>query len=154
MKILLTITAFLILINSDLMHQDTHLQIDSNGNIIGLPNKYSPAKFDTSKKVLRIRNRIIVFPQCITDYFEEHNNPKLNLSASWYHSKEIMPYYLNFDISDKSVNYGYTILIDLETLELIYVQKATTEGNATYNEEIDLGENCQKEYKDGIRITY
>jgi len=154
MKIFLILISFLFLTNSNVAHQDTPLQIDENGNIIGLPNKFSPAKFDTSKKILRIRNRIIVFPKCITDYFEEHKEPKLNLSASWYHSKDIMPYYLNFDISDKSVNCGYTILVDLETLELIYVQKATTEGNSTYNQEIDLDENCLNEYKNGIRITY
>jgi len=152
MKILLTIISFLI--NSEVIHQDTPLQIGRNGDIIGLPNEFSPAKFDTSKKRLRIRNRIIVFPECITDYFEEHKEPKLNLSASWYHSKDIMPYYLNFDISDKSVNYGYTILVDLETLDLIYVVKATTEGNSTYNQELDLDKNCLDEYKNGIRITY
>jgi hypothetical protein len=154
MKTFLILISLLFLINSNVVHQDTPLQIDENGNIIGLPNKFSPAKFDISKKILRIRNRIIVFPKCITDYFEEHEEPNLNLSASWYHSKDIMPYYLNFDIPDKTVNYVYTILVDLETLELIYVQKTTTEGISTYNQELDLDENCLNEYKNGIRITY
>ncbi len=65
-----------------------------------------------------------------------------------------MPYYLNFNISDKSVNYGYTILVDLETLELIYVQKTITKGTTTYNQDIDLDEKCLNEYENGIRITY
>lgn len=134
------------------MHEDTLLQIDENGNIIGLPKEFSPAKFDLNKKILRIKDKEIVFPNCLTYYFEEHKNPKLNLSASWYHSKEIMPYYLNFDISDKSVNYGYTVLIDLETLELIYVTKSIREGNTTYDSKIELNEKCRSEYKNGIKI--
>src|SRR5690554_6603364 len=154
MKTFLILISFLFLTDSNLFHQDTILKVDENGEIIGLPNKFSPAKFDSSTKILRIRNRIILFPKCITDYFEEHKNPKLRLSASWYHSKDIMPYYLNFNISDKSVNYGYTILVDLETLELIYVQKTITKGTTTYNQDIDLDEKCLNEYENGIRITY
>jgi hypothetical protein len=154
MKTLLILISFLFLCSSDVMHQDTPLQIDDNGYIVGLPDKFSPAKFDKIEKVLRIRNRILVLPECITDYFEKHKNPKLSLSASWYHSKDIMPYYLNFDISDKKVNYGYNILVDLETLELINVEKSTEKGNSIYYEEIELDINCLNEYKNGIRITY
>ena len=151
MKTLLILISFLFLTNSNVMHQDRILKLDENGNIIGLPKEFSPAKFDLNKKILRINDKEIVFPKCLNYYFEEHKNPKLNLSASWYHSKEIMPYYLNFKISDKSVNYGYTILVDLETLELIYVNKSITKGNTTYNPEIELEEKCLTEYKSGIR---
>ena len=151
MKTILILISFLLLTNSNEIHQDTILQIDGNGNIIGLPKEFSPAKFDLKQKKLRINDKEIVFPKCLNYYFEEHKNPKLKLSASWYHSKDIMPYYLNFTISDKSVNYGYTILIDLETLELIDVEKPTTEGNTTYNPEVELGEKCLTEYKNGIK---
>lgn len=154
MKTFLILVSLLFLTNTDVVHQDTPLQIDKNGDIIGLPNKYSPAKFDKSEKILRIRNRILVFPECITEYFEEHKNPKLRLSASWYHSKDIMPYYLNFDISDDETNYSYNILVDLETLELIYVNKEIQKGNSYHNKELELSENCLTEYKNGIRITY
>ena len=154
MKTFLILVSFLFITNTDVVHQDTPLQIDKNGDIIGLPNKYSPAKFDKSEKILIIRNRILVFPECITEYFEKHKNPKLNLSASWYHSKDIMPYYLNFDISDNKTNYSYTVLVDLETLELIYVNKVTRKGNSFFNKEIELGESCLNDYTNGIRITY
>src|SRR5690606_9093006 len=124
MKALLIVISFLFLTDSNLMHEDTPLQIDKNGNIIGLPKEFSPAKFDLDKKYLRINDTEIVFTDCLNNYFNDHEKPKLNLSASWYHSKDIMPYYLNFDISQKNVDYGYTILVDLETLELIYVRKS------------------------------
>ena len=154
MKTFLILVSLLFFTNTDVVHQDTPLQIDKNGDIIGLPNKYGPAKFDKSEKVLRIRNRILVFPECITEYFEERKNPKLRLSASWYHSKDIMPYYLNFDISDDETNYSYNILVDLETLELIYVNKQIQKGNSYHNKELELSENYLTEYKNGIRINY
>ena len=154
MKTFLILFSFLLLTNRDVIHKDTPLQIDKNGNVIGLPNEYSPAKFDEAEKILQIRNRIIVFPKCITEYFEENKNAKLNLSASWYHSKDIMPFYLNFEISDYSTDYSYSILINLETLELIKVYKMTRKGISFINEKIELDKKCLNQYKNGIRITY
>ena len=152
MKTLLIIISFLLLSDSSLMHQDIPLQIDKNGNIIGLPKEFSPAKFDLDNKYLRINDKEINFPNCLNFYFNEHKKPKLNLSASWYHSKDIMPYYLNFDVSQENVNYGYTILVDLETLELIYVRKSIGEENTVYNLKIELEERCRAEYQNGIKI--
>ncbi|MGO4772614.1 hypothetical protein ACEN2I_13200 [Flavobacterium sp. W22_SRS_FK3] len=129
MKTLFILISFLFLTNEDVIHQDTRLQIDNNGNIIGLPKQFNPAKFDWNKKKLRINNKELIFPKCINYYFEQKKT-KLNLSASWYHSKDIMPYYLNFDISDKSI----------------------TEGNTTYNPKVELGKKCLTEYKKGIKI--
>ena len=62
-----------------------------------------------------------------------------------------MPYYLNLDISQENVDYGYTILVDLETLELIYVRKSITKGNVVYNPEIEVGEPCLNEYQNRIK---
>jgi hypothetical protein len=88
MKALLILISFLFLTESSIMHKDTLLQIDKNG----LPREFSPAKFDLNEKKLRINNKQIVFPKCLNYYFAKHKKPKLNLSASWYHSKDIMPY--------------------------------------------------------------
>ena len=151
MKTFLILISFLFLTDSTLFHQDRILQIDKSGNIIGLPKKFSPAKFDLDKKKLRIKDKEIIFPECISKYFEQHENPKLNLLASWYHSKNIMPYYLNFEISDRSVNYGYKILVDLETLELIYVNKTIRKGNSIHNPRIDLEKGCLTEYNNRIK---
>nr|WP_294927135.1 hypothetical protein [uncultured Flavobacterium sp.] len=152
MKTLFILISFLFLTNADVIHKDRRLQIDNNGNIIGLPKQFNPAKFDRNKKKLRINNKELIFPKCMNYYFDQHKKTKFNLSASWYHSKDIMPYYLNFDISDKSGNYGYTILIDLETLELIDINQLIREGNTTYNPKVELGKKCLTEYKKGIKI--
>jgi hypothetical protein len=152
MKALLIVISLLFLTDTSRMHQDTPLQIDKNGNIIGLPKEFRPAKFDLEKKYLRLNDKEIVFPACLNKYFNEYEKPKLNLSSSWYHSKDVMPYYLNFDVSQKNVNYGYTILVDLETLELIYVRKSIKKGNTVYSPEIELEKQCLDEYKNSIKI--
>ena len=151
MKTLLILISFLFLTNSNVVHQDTPLQIDKKGNLIGLPKEFSPSKFDLHEKKLRINDKEIVFPKCLNYYFEEHKNPKINFLASWYHSKEIMPYYLIINIHDNDVNYGYKILVDLETLDLIYLNKFIREGNTTYNPKVELSEECLTEYKSGIK---
>lgn len=151
MKTFLILISFLLLNNSETTHQDTPLQIDKNGNIIGLPKEYKSAKFELKTKKLRINNKEIIFPECLNYYFKKHKNPKLNLSASWYHSKDIMPYYLNFSVSYKSSNYTYIIIVNLETLELIDVSKAYMEGNTYYSPEIQLGKKCLDEYKKEIK---
>lgn len=144
MKTLIVLISFIFLTNTDVIHQDTRLQIDNNGNIIGLPQQFYPAKFDRKKKKLRINNREVTFPECINYYFERNKKAKLKLSASWYHSKEIMPYYLNFNISDESAEYGYTILIDVETLELIHVNTSFTDGTTSYYLESRIGKKMFK----------
>lgn len=151
MKAFLILISFLFLANSNVMHQDTQLQIDKNENIIGLPKEYSPAKFDLEKGHLKIRDKEIIFPRCVSHYFDIHEKPKLKLSASWYHSKDVMPYYLNFGISKKNKDYGYTILVDLETLELIYVNISIEQANSTYNHRVELDEDCLTEYKSRIK---
>jgi len=132
------------------MHQDRILQIDEVGNITGLPKEYSPAQIDVANERLRIGDKEIVFPNCLGFYFNELNATELKLTASWYHSKDILPYYINFDVPDSGSKLGRNILIDLETLELIKLNKTITEGNKTHIKELELDEECLAEYKSQI----
>lgn len=154
MRILLALISFLFVNDFKKIHQDTPLKIDKNGNIIGLPKEFNPANFDLKTNRLRIKNKEVIFPKCLSDYFNEFAKPKLNLSASWYHSKETLPYYINFSISDKDAKYGYTILINLETLELIHVNKVIKEGNTTYTPKVDVGQKCLDDYKSAIKTVF
>lgn len=151
MKTYLVLLSFLFLGHTTTFHQDRILKIDKKGNIVGLPKQFTPAKFDLATKKLRIKDKEVLFPKCLSYYFEQHRNPKLNLSASWYHEKRVLPYYLNFQIDEKDSNYGYTILINLETLELIYVNKCIYDGDTIHNPKIDLGEKCIKDYNMAIK---
>jgi len=151
MKFLYIILLTLITVGSNNMHQDRILEIDEDGNIIGLPEEYCPAKFDIGKNYLKINDKELRFPNCINYYFNIHDKPKLRLSASWYHSKETLPYYLNFDISQKNKDYGYSILVDLETLELIHINVSIKKGNSIYNHEIKIDERCVSDYETKLK---
>ncbi len=142
----------MIISDSNVLHQGTPLEIDEHGNIIGLPKKFGESKFDLDKNYLKINDKEIVFPYCLSYYFDIHEKPELNLFASWYHSKDIMPHYLHFDIFQKNGNFGYAILINLETLELINVQICIIQDNTIYSHEIKLEDYCLDEYRKGIKV--
>ena len=69
MKTLLVALSFISFYNVTSIHEDTPLTIDSKGNIVGLPKGYGVAKFDSKAKVLRINNKQMVFPKCVSHYF-------------------------------------------------------------------------------------
>jgi len=152
MKIFLTLISFLFLTNLNMVHQDRILKIDKDGKIIGLPKNFMPAQFDLNNNRLRIHDKEITLPKCVSIYFKEYKNPKLVLTASWYHSKTTLPYYLNFEISGKDAN-GYNILIDLETLNLIYIHKISSKENTILNSEVHVSKECLAEYKKAIRTV-
>jgi len=151
MKVLLILISILFLNNSNTLHKDSPLQVDNNGNIIGLPKEFVTAKFNLDEKYLRLNDKEIILPDCLAYYFTEHKKPNLNLFASWYHSKKVIPYYIGFDVSQLDIDYKYTILINLETLELIYIEKTIKEGNGWNLERIELDKQCKTEYKNGIK---
>lgn len=154
MKLFFVLLSVFFLTTPKAAHKDRILELDNEGNIIGLPQEFSPAKFYFDKKVLQIKNKIIVFPKCFHSYFGRNKNNILYLSASWYHSKEIMPYYINFHFWENQNHNSYQILIDLETLELIEISKKTLKKDSSIEKEIKLRKNCLDAYQNSIRITY
>lgn len=151
MKVLLILISILFLSDSKTFHKDSPLQVDNNGNIKGLPKEFVSAKFNLDEKYLRLNDKEIIFPDCLANYFTVHKKPNLYLFASWYHSKKTMPYYIGFDISQLDIDYKYTILIDLEKLELICIEKTIKEGNGWNLERIELDAQCKTEYKNRIK---
>ena len=153
MKTLLIFISIIFLTNSNFEkknHEDTPLKIDDKGNIIGLPKKFSPATFDVNTKTLVIKDKRISFPECFLFLFGKKGKADIRLSASWYHDKEIMPYYLNFHINPINKNYGYSILIDLDTLELINAYKIIYKGHISHNKTINLDDKCLNYYKRSV----
>ncbi|MBN8567283.1 MAG: hypothetical protein J0M25_11190 [Flavobacteriales bacterium] len=153
MKTLLIFVSIILLTNSNfekVNHKNKPLKIDDNGNIIGLPKEFSPATFDVDSKTLVIKDKRISFPECFLFLFGKKNKADIRLSASWYHDKEIMPYYLNFDITPQNKKYEYSILIDLETLELMNTYKVRYKGHLPHNKKIKLDNKCVNSYKKSI----
>lgn len=141
-KIFLTLVSFIFLSHSNVIHEDTILQLDAYGNISGLPKEYSPAKFDLDNAYLKIKDKEILFPPCISHYLNFYKNPEIELSASWYHWIDIMPYYINIEISGENKSHRLSIIIDLESLELLEIEKIT---------KVQIDEACLTEYKNRIK---
>ncbi|WP_299715260.1 hypothetical protein [uncultured Tenacibaculum sp.] len=151
LKILLVVISLFSFNNTEVVHRDTPLKLDGKGNIIGLPKQYKNPKFIVKDKKLSINNKTVIFPECLQQFFKSKEYYEIDLSASWYHYKDVIPYYLNFSISSDLAEYSYSILIDLDTLELISVSKNYMEGNRFYNPEIKLEKQCLSEYKSRIK---
>ncbi len=93
----------------------------------------------------------MVFPKCMSHYFEVSSNQKMTLSASWYHYPISMPYYISFKIAKNDSDVGQKILLNLDTLELISIhQSSITKRGGLFYETITLDKNCSKDYDKGI----
>ena len=150
-KIILVFIIAVCMTFSTAVHQDRLLKLDKHGDIHGLPKEYAPANFNGSDGVLMLGGKEITFPSCIFQYFQTSSNPDLQLSASWYHSKEIMPYYVKFRSIKKLKGHGYQILIDLKTLEVIQISELTKKGKSYSQTEITPDAGCITEYLSKIK---
>ncbi|WP_298510247.1 hypothetical protein [uncultured Kordia sp.] len=148
---LLLLATFFFLSSHHPLHKDTILKIDKNGNILGLPAEYGKARFNLKNKHLRIKDKKITFPRCVREYFETSNTSNIRVLASWYHSKEIMPYYIKFEIYQEKKARKSKILLNLETLELMRVEVSTLKEKWVSNDKVELGKTCLERYKQCIR---
>lgn len=155
MKILTLVLVFLSVQFNSFAHQDTHLEVESNGKLIGLPEKYSIAHFERSTFTLTINDRQIVIPECVKQYFKDYQNYAIVFSASWYHDPELLPYYIHIDIITFENPRGCQIFFNLETLEIFQILKPeiifSEEGPNRYlfNEQ-EIFVECQKEISNSI----
>jgi hypothetical protein len=97
-------------------HQDTIIQVKDT-KLIGLPKDYAPAELDTKAFRLRIGRHAMTFSPFLKSLFVEPYD--LRMSASWYHERSILPPYLKLSIQPKKKDFSYSILFNLETLEVI-----------------------------------
>ena len=139
-------------------HEDTPIKLKKDGTLVGLPEKYSPASFSTSDFILKIGNRKISIPECVTNFFTEMVDPTFSFSASWYHSKPILPDYKPFPdymsmiISSSDGNQSdVQVLFNLETLEVFEInilrENVTIDGTSysLYYDEQEISEHCKQE---------
>ncbi|WP_062615225.1 hypothetical protein [Flammeovirga sp. SJP92] len=150
MRKTMIIFLFLLVNSLTIAHEDTLLKVDDKGNIVGLPDQFLPAKFDLDAKKIRIKDTEVTLPKCMSSYIAEHENLEIKITASWYHSKELIPYYMNIKLSDKEGKSGYFLLVGLETLELIEAKEMIQNGNETTNINFDL--SCLSTYKNNIQV--
>jgi len=144
-------------------HEDTPIKLKKNGTLVGLPEKYSPASFSTKELILEIGNRKINLPECVTRFFSNMDEPTFSFSASWYHSKPILPDYeplpdyMSMIISSSVGNQSdVQVLFNLETLEVFEInilqENVTVDGTnySLYYNKQEISEQCKKEILNSI----
>jgi hypothetical protein len=101
-------------------HKDTVLAL-RDGKIEGLPEKYQPATYDVERHVLRIGRHETTFAPFVESLFTERDDWDLRITSSWYHSFWILPPYICFHLAPGKRDYGYDILMNMNTLTVINI---------------------------------
>ncbi|WP_108946471.1 hypothetical protein [Shewanella halifaxensis] len=96
-------------------HEDTILVLEGS-TLRGLPSMYEPAFYDQATLTLGVGSTVITFPRCTLEYFDFMGNESLLITASWYHSPELLPPYLGFGRKGHMMS---AMLFNLDSLELI-----------------------------------
>jgi len=141
MRLLLFIL-FLSFSHACFAHQDTALSIDEDGNITGLPVKFTPAKFDRKTLELTVGNTSVSFPSCIGKFFADEDSI-ITFSSSWYHDEKKLPAYINIDILPTGKGFSYQLLFALDDLQPIMFNVHTKLKNRTYIHSLVIDSECK-----------
>lgn len=155
MKSWILSTILLLLSIASIAHTDTPIKLSEKGKLIGLPEKYSVAKFDRSTFTLTINHKQITVPECVKEFFKDYKYYKIEFSASWYHDPELMPHYIHMDIVTAENPIGCQIFFNLETLEIFQIAKPVMKPKRNkpiqylFNEQ-EISAECRKLIQDSI----
>lgn len=108
-------------------HQDRILTC-RDGVFSGLPDKYLPARFSSEVKTVRIGGLEARIPDCIWRLWGEPTDGDFRFTASWYHDPKLLPPYLVIAAPGAEPRVKYRVVVNLETLELLSLQKESEAG--------------------------
>jgi hypothetical protein len=115
-------------------HMDTPLRYRW-GRISGLPDPYSPARFDRGKFILTLGGQKYIFPEFLVALIKElGRRPRIRMHASWYHAG---PPYLSIDFM-RAENDGISCLFLLDDLSRISVTRDVPQPNGYRTEAVKL----------------
>lgn len=125
-------------------HKDRIITLEAGGDLSGLPSQYLPAQLDLSAKRLVIGKHSLLMPPCVARYFLEPNSYKLSVTASWYHSRSVLPPYIGFRISPIEKDFEYNLLFNMEDLSPIEFSIITHPNDMIINHnELAIPEFCR-----------
>jgi hypothetical protein len=131
-------------------HKDRIITIE-NGNLIGLPEEYQPAKLNLQKMYLQIGHNRLDFPPCISKYFPEDNQYTLEIAASWYHDLSILPPYLSISIKPNGKDYSFDLMFDMDTLNPIEFEIEIRESpTLIFCHQIKIDKHCLESIKNSL----
>ena len=107
-------------------HVDTLIRIKGT-NLVGLPKNYEPAEFDTNAFRLRLARHEVTFSPFLKSLFDAPH--ELRFLASWYHERSTLPPCLVVEIRPKNKDFSYSILFNMDTLDVIDVSVTLKESD-------------------------
>jgi hypothetical protein len=132
-------------------HQDAILTVRSDGSLEGLPKEYEPAVLTWSGSIptleLRIGAHETVLPKCLTSKLLLER-AEITVHASWYHDRSILPPYIVINIvhsmQKRGLFSGYSLVFNLETGELIQLERTSATDTGQQNEELQVAAFCSR----------
>ena len=150
MKAMIVVMGMLLLTSFVPSHQDIIIRMDKDGTLNGFPEQFMPASFDSVRYVLRIGRLQTQIPECVRSYFAKADINKFTFGSSWYHDKNILPYYLDIDIWLKDSNVSFSLLYDLERLELFRMERVIIKGSSMRSNPILFWGDCKKQLDNSV----
>jgi hypothetical protein len=136
-------------------HMDARVRRAPDGTLVGLPSEYEPASLylppsiDTEHVVLRLGDKRLEFPDCLSVLFAKASRRDMRISASWFHDRKIMPYYIALQLPVAAPNTngyydGWAILVDLDKATVLSVKAifTTCGGGCQREQRIDVETFC------------
>jgi len=128
--------------HSSFAHKDTALNITADGDITGLPEKFTPASFDRNNLKLTIGKATVSFPPCVTKFFADESS-SIAFSSSWYHGEKQLPAYLNIEVLPPGKDFHFQLLFTLDELKPIAFNVLTKLKNRTFIHELVIDNECR-----------
>lgn len=99
--------------------KDITIKVKDNGELVGLPEAFSPAKIDLSKRYIRIGRVKLNLPICVYKYFDGHEQFDLKVATNQSFTS------IMFKVSPKKKDFDYRLLFTMEALIPIEFQVVT-----------------------------
>jgi hypothetical protein len=131
-------------------HVDTIIRLKGT-TLTGLPKNYAPAELDMNAFRLRIGNREMTFFPLLKSLCELPHD--LSITASWYHESGTLPPYLSLRIQPKGKDFSYSVLFDLDTLDVIKLSVTLQESESTSRIlPVALSDRDKKAIRESIKV--
>jgi len=126
--------------------KDRIIKVSGNGELVGLPEIYSPAKIDLNDKYIKIGRVKLNLPACIFKYFDVRGEFDLKVTTDWFNESSKPPTSISFRVSPKGKDFEYRLFFMIEALIPAGVQVITHESSSvTAFHELSLRKSCYKE---------
>lgn len=145
-RTILSVLSFFTATFTAFAHVDRIITLE-RGVLVGLPDQYMPAAFSVVEQKLTIGRHTVTLPKCISSYWGSIESSNITFSSSWYHKRSSLPPYLVLRIRTPDSKDQFHLLLNLETLAIIYLQRVIVEGAVTKFEDVPVSSECLAEWK-------